>query len=234
MTDSRYDGTIDWDRYYEDADDEKRAEASPSAHHAGDVLAEFVAATDAARVADVGCGTGAATFTVAEAHPDTTVVGYDAAESVLEENRERARERDVENVRFEHAVLPAFAPDEPFDVVFSYFTLQYVRDVARALTNLYAAVAPGGHLVCNYLNEAGRAYCLEAADDPHANTDRAFVFDPDQYTERFAALLDGDSVLSAERIEHVLGVEPRSAFEVVDRPDTQWAWHHAPLVCVGK
>ena len=217
MTDPRYDGTIDWDDYWDDADEEQRAEASPSAHHAGAVLADFVAAIDAERVADVGCGAGAATFAVSEAHPEAAVVGYDAAEAVLEENRRRARERGVENVRFERAVLPAFDPEEPFDVVFSYFTLQYVRDVEQALANLYDAVAPGGALVCNYLNEEGRAYCLEAAADPHANADHGFVFDPDQFTERFAALLDGDSVLS-----------------VVERPDTRWAWHHAPLVYVPK
>jgi SAM-dependent methyltransferase len=235
MTDTHYDGTIDWDHYWDDADDQKRAEASPSAQHAGEVLADFVAATgrDGA-VADVGCGAGAAVFDVAERHPDTTIVGYDAAEAVLEENRERAREVGAENVHFERAVLPAFDPDRSFDVVFSYFTLQYVRDVERALQSLYDAVAPGGALVCNYLNEDGRAYCLEAAEDPHEHTDHAFVFDPDEYRERFAALLDGDSVLSPERIETALGVEPRSVFSVVDRPDKRWAWHHAPLVYVPK
>ncbi|WP_255151681.1 class I SAM-dependent methyltransferase [Halorarius halobius] len=234
MTDTDYDGTIDWDDYWDDADDQERGEASPAAHHAGGVLADFVAETGADSVADVGCGAGAATFAVAEAHPEVSVVGYDAAPPVLAENRERAREAGVNNARFEEATLPAFDPDRQFDVVFSYFTLQYVRDVERALRNLYAAVEPGGALLFNYLNEAGREYCLESAEDPEANADRAFVFDPEQYTDRFEALLDGDSVLSEARIEATLGVEPRDAFEVVERPDVQWAWHHAPLVYVPK
>lgn len=235
MTESRYDGTIDWDDYWRDADEQMRAEASPSAQHAAGVLADFVEATGGAdAVADVGCGTGAATFAVADRHPETTVVGYDAAGPVLAENRERAREEGVDNVRFDRAVLPAFDPGRQFDVVFSYFTLQYVRDVERALRSLYDAVAPGGALAFNYLNEGGRAYCLESADDPHANADRAFVFDPDRYTERFRALLDGDSVLTETRIESTLGAEPRDVYSVVDRPDKRWAWHHAPLVFVPK
>lgn len=235
MADLRYDGTIDWDAYWTDADEQLRAEASPSAQHAAEVIADFVAARGGAdAVADVGCGTGAATFAVADRHPGTTVVGYDAAEPVLAENRERARDDGIDDVRFERAVLPEFDPDRQFDVVFSYFTLQYVRDVERALESLYDAVAPGGVLAFNYLNEDGRAYCLQSAADPEANADRAFVFDPEQYTDRFRALLDGDSVLTQARIEDTLGVEPRDVYAVVDRPDKQWAWHHAPLVYVPK
>ena len=228
------DDTIDWEAYWATADEEKRKQASPSAHHAADVLPSFVERYDAPPgVADVGCGAGVTTFAAAERLPET-VVGYDTAASVIEQNREHAEQKNIENVRFEEATLPAFDPDRKFGVVFSYFTLQYVREVERALENLYAAVAPGGALVCNYMNRAAREFCLVAAEDPHAHTDQAFVFDPDQYEERFAALLDGDSVLSRERIFETLGTWPRSAFVVADRPDVRWAWHHAPLVYVPK
>ncbi|HET7325233.1 MAG TPA: class I SAM-dependent methyltransferase [Halococcus sp.] len=227
-------GTIDWDAYWADADDEKRSEASPSNHHAANVLPEFVERFDASEgVADVGCGTGATTFTASE-HLSEMVIGYDTAASVVKQNRERAEREGIGNIRFEEATLPAFDPDREFGVVFSYFTLQYVRDVERALSNLYAAVAPGGALVFNYMNRAARDFCLVAADDPHAHADRPFVFNPDQYTTRFAALIDGDSVLSRERIYETLGVWPRSAFTVADRPDVRWAWHHAPLVYIPK
>lgn len=233
-SESGSDGSFDWDRHWADLGDRLASSANPSAQHADDLLCDFVAETGADSVADVGCGGGAATFAVAERHPDVTVVGYDTAGAVLVENRAVARDRGVENVRFERAVLPDFDPGREFDVVFSYFTLNYVRDVERALRNLYDAVAPSGHLVFNYLNEDARQYCLEAAEDPHAHTDHAFVFDPDSYTERFGPLLDGDSVLSEERIADALGVEPRSVWEFVDRPDRRWAWHHAPLVAVPK
>jgi trans-aconitate methyltransferase len=234
MSSGGADGTIDWDAYWSDADDDKRAEASPSSHHAADVLSEFVERIDAPEgIADVGCGAGATTFAVSD-HLSETIVGYDTAASVVERNHNRAEREDVTNVRFEETTLPAFDPDREFGVVFSYFTLQYVRDVERALENLYAAVASGGGLVFNYMNRAARDFCLVAADDPHAHADHPFVFDPEQYTERFAALLDGDSVLSREQIYETLGTWPRSAFTVADRPDVRWAWHHAPLVYVPK
>lgn len=227
-------GTIDWDSYWTGATEEQRAESSPSAHHAADVLCEFVERYDAPEgVADVGCGTGATTFAAADRLSES-VVGYDTAASIITKNRERAERAGTENVRFEEATLPAFDPDREFGVVFSYFTLQYIRDIEQALENLYAAVEPGGALVFNYMNRAARDFCLVAADDPYAHVDRPFVFDPDQYTERFAALLDGDSVLSRERIYETLGTWPRSAFMIADRPDVQWAWHHAPLVYVPK
>lgn len=228
------DGTIDWDGYWVDADEAKRAEASPSAHHAADTLVDFVERADPpAGVADVGCGDGAATFVAAE-RLDDDVVGYDTAVPALERNRERAADRGLENVRFAEATLPAFDPDREFGVVFCYFTLQYVRDVETALERLYDAVAPGGVLLCNYMNRAARDDCLEAAEDPHANEDHPFVFDPEAFTQRFAALLDGDSVLSRERIYETLGAWPRNAFTVAERPDVRWAWHHAPLVYVPK
>ncbi len=229
-----YDATIDWDDYWRGADDDDRAAASPVAMHADEVLAAFLAETGVPdAVADVGCGAGAAAFHVAERFPETTVVGYDAAAPALAANRERADERGIDDVSFERAVLPDFAPDRRFGVVFSYFTLCYVRDVERALEHLYDAVAPGGYLVVNYQTEGARERWREMAGGP----DERFAdspFDPDTFEERFAALLAGDSVLSAERIEAVLGTAPERVWSVVDRPDTRWAWDDHPLVSVPK
>lgn len=230
----RYDGTIDWDRYWAEADEQQRADSAPGGEHAPDVLVEFLDEIGGDSLADVGCGPGRTVFEVAERRPEVTVVGYDAAESVLAENRERARERGVRNVRFEQAALPEFDPSRTFDVVFSYFTLCYVREVERALRSLYDTVAPGGYLVFNYLNPDARECCLTAADSPGEHADNPFVFDPDRFTERFRALLDGDSVLSRERVADALDVEPVDAWTVVEQPDRRWAWHHVPLVCVPK
>jgi trans-aconitate methyltransferase len=226
-----YDATIDWDDYWADADEAATERASPAGHHATDVLSAFVTETGAESVADVGCGAGAATVPVAEAHPDVTVVGYDAAAPVVERNEART---DLPNLAFEVGRLPAFEPGRQFDVVFCYFTLPYVRDVDRALKALYDAVAPGGSLVCNYATPAAREFLQVAADDPHAHADRPLVFDPDSYTERWAAVLEGDSALTPERVEATLGREPESVFETVERPDVEWAWHHFPLVRVPK
>ncbi|MFC7176533.1 class I SAM-dependent methyltransferase [Halosegnis marinus] len=223
---------FDWEGYWRDAGDAEYDESGPSAGHVSDVLCEFVAGRPAGPVADVGCGPGAATFALAERFPDREVVGYDTAEAVLAENRERAADRGLDNVSFERATLPAFDPDREFAVVACHFTLLYVRDVERALSNLHDAVAPGGALVFNYGNRALRDFLRVAADDPHAHTDRPFVFDPEDYTARFGPLLEGDSVLSRERIDDAVGTWPRDVYTVVERPDVRWAWHHLPHVFV--
>ena len=82
--------TFDWDAYWTDISDEKCEEASPSAHHAADVLCEFVDRFDApSGVADVGCGAGVTTFAAADRLAEP-VVGYDTATPVVERNRDRA------------------------------------------------------------------------------------------------------------------------------------------------
>jgi len=108
--------------------------------------------------ASVGCGPAAVSFDIAERYPETTVVGYDAAASVLSENRERARREDVANVRFERAVLPDFDPDREFDCVFCYGTLCHVSESERALRNLYDVVASDGHLVLGYMNRLAASH----------------------------------------------------------------------------
>lgn len=229
------DGTLDWEAYWTDATEEEREEASPSAHHAAETLCAFIEeAAPPGPIADVGCGGGATAFAVAEQFPDREVVGFDTAESVLADNRIRADEAGLENLRFEQVTLPTFDPEREFAVVFSYFTLQYVRAVESALETLYGAVRADGSLLFNYMNRAAQEFCQVAAEDPYAHADRPFVFDPNRYRERFAALLDGDSVLSREQIYETLGVWPREVSTIVDALEVQRAWHHAPLVYVPK
>jgi len=233
-SETTYEATIDWDDYWATADADDRAGASPSRMHADEVLASFIEATGVPEaVADVGCGAGAAAFHVAERFPETTVVGYDAAEPVLEDDRGRASEDGVDNVRFERAVLPSFEPDRRFGVVFSYFMLCYVRDVEAALRSLCDAVEPGGYLLFNYHRYA-RAHWRERAAAPEEHFDEDSAFDPDRFEERFAPLIEGDSVLSYRRIHEVLGTWPQSVWSVVERPDKRWAWRHHPLVYVPK
>jgi trans-aconitate methyltransferase len=235
MTESTHPGTIDWDRYWSEADDEDRESATPSAHHATDVVARFLDATGTPEsFTDVGCGTGHVAFAVAERYPETTVVGYDVGDAVLAENRSRAHEDGVDNLAFERTVLPEFDPGREFDVVFSYFTLCYVADVEEALQNLYDAVAPGGYLVCNYQNRLARAHWQRMADDPETHLGEESSFDPDRFEERFRLLLDGENLLSYDRIHDALGTWPRSVWSVVEKPDVRWAWRHHPLVYVPK
>ncbi|WP_290813879.1 trans-aconitate 2-methyltransferase [Halovivax sp.] len=234
MTDATHPDTIDWNRFWTDADEDDRTGATPSAAHAVDLLADFFGAKGVPdSIADVGCGPGALVFELANGYPETTVIGYDAADPVLAENRDRAHEEGVGNVRFERAVLPEFDPGRTFDLVFCFATLCYVADSETALSNLYDAVAPDGHLVVSYINDFGRAHYRRALGD---DTDRTLGpgYDPDRFAERFRLTLEGESTLSYRKIHDALGTWPRSFWEVVDKPEEPWAWRQVPLVWVPK
>lgn len=232
MTD--YDATIDWDRYWGEADEQDRGDASPTTKLAADPLLAFLEKTGApASYADVGCGPGGAVFAVAEAYPEATVVGYDAAEPVLTENRGRARERGSD-VDFERGVLPGFDPGRTFDVVSSLFTLCYVPEIERAIQSLYDAVASGGYLLIQYHNRLAQAHYRKIAASPDEYLDESSVWDPDQFADRFELTIEGENLLSYERIQEVLGTWPRSVFSVAENAEQYAAHRYEPLVYVPK
>jgi SAM-dependent methyltransferase len=241
-----FEKTIDWDAFWCEASDREQMKASASGEHLLEILPPFFAAKGIpSSFADIGCGLGTITFEMAQRYPETTVIGYDAAESVLESNRERARvggrveqedsnttraREPVVNVGFEQTVLPEFDPDREFEVIFSYCTLCYVAETDRALRNLYEAVEDGGYLILGYVSHHARRHFQERFGDSTPGSSLG-QFDP---VERFELVLDGETVLSYRRIHDVLGTWPRSIWSVVEKPDVQWAWENVPLVWVPK
>jgi SAM-dependent methyltransferase len=105
-------------------------------------LYERVGLKDAARVLDVGCGTGAVTLDIAE-HTSGQVVGVDIDAEKLEE-AERALGH-LPNVSFQEADardLPF--PDGSFDLVTFNIVLVYVPDKLRAVEEMARVTTSGG------------------------------------------------------------------------------------------
>lgn len=232
-----FDRTIDWERYWAESADAADDDANGSVYmtEVADATLAFVAGNATPdRYADVGCGGGALATRLAAEYPETAVVGYDAAESAVERNRERVRERGPENLSFELAALPDFSPDAAFDVVTCFFTLCYVAEVERALTALYDAVAPGGHLLFTYHNRLARSVFQDIADSPADFLDESSPWSPDTFSERFELILEGENLLSYDRIESVLGVRPRSLWSAAAGVERYGAWRQNPLVYVPK
>jgi SAM-dependent methyltransferase len=150
------------------------------------------------------------------------------------ENREETIERGSSNVAFEQATLPAFHPARQFDVVCCFYTLCYVPEVEAALQALYDAVAPGGDLVITYHNRFARAQFRRIAAEPHEHLDGSSPWDPERFEDRFEAVLDGESLLSHERIHEALGTWPQSLWSVAEESERYPAWRHNPLVYVPK
>lgn len=233
MTDPTSNRTIDWGRFWNEAEGDRRRSAAPGAHGKADLLERFferVGVPD--ELGSFGCGPADCEFEIAERYPGCSVSGYDAARSIVEANRERAAADGVGNVEFEVAVLPDLEVDRRFDLVYCYATLHYVEDAERALRALYDRVREGGHLVFNYPNRLTRAEYRRLVDD-EADAELPPV-DPEDFRERFGVVFDGENLLSYDRIHDVLGSWPRSYWTAVDAPDAPWTGRANPCVYVSK
>ncbi|WP_256295785.1 class I SAM-dependent methyltransferase [Haloarchaeobius salinus] len=171
-------------------------------------------------VADVGCGPALVPFELAPGHPDTEFHCYDVAPSVVEANRERAADEDLDNLHFSVAGLPYLGVDRQFDLVYCMATLYFVADAERAVTELYGMVAPGGTLVCNYPNRYTKAWVNEDTED--------------QRREAFELVGRGENLLSYERIGELLDRTPLSYWSAVGASDADYARRSSPAVYVHK
>ncbi len=93
---------------------------------------------------DVGCGSGLAVLTLAEAFPAATVHGYDISALALQRAEDNRRRRAVPNARFHDAGVDPLPGDGSADLV---VTFDCIHDMARPqamMAALRAAVAPDG------------------------------------------------------------------------------------------
>ncbi|MFE3084733.1 trans-aconitate methyltransferase [Streptomyces albidoflavus] len=95
------------------------------------------------RVADLGCGPGNSTRLLTERWPAARVTGYDHSEAMLARARTDLADTGAD---FAHADLRTWTPDEPYDVIASNATLQWVPGHPHRLADWTAALAPGGTL----------------------------------------------------------------------------------------
>jgi hypothetical protein len=102
---------------------------------------------DGARVADIGCGHGAATLVMAAAWPSSEFTGYDLDERSVIVARSRAEQAGAPaNIEFRVADADAVG-DGPYDVVVFFDALHDLGDPAAALRRAHDLLTPGGILV---------------------------------------------------------------------------------------
>ena len=115
------------------------------------------------RVLDVCCGTGASALPAAEAvGPKGHVIGVDLAKQLLELARTKAIQRNLGNIEFEVGdMLSMRFPVASFDAVVCVFGIFFVPDMARAVSELWSRVRPGGKLA---VTTWGPNFCEPATD----------------------------------------------------------------------
>jgi ubiquinone/menaquinone biosynthesis C-methylase UbiE len=99
------------------------------------------------RVLDVGCGSGSMSRLIARSFPQAEVVGVDVREQYLDFARARAREEGIRNLRFQSGDVFALPfPDASFDLVWSKYLLQWLREPRSALAEMKRVTKPHGLL----------------------------------------------------------------------------------------
>lgn len=119
-------------------------------------LFEGLPLSDSGRLADFGCSNGYIIEHLQQsvlAGRDWQYTGFDHNEDLLEEGRKK----HLPATEFFWIDLNTPTPtlDERFDIVTSFETMEHVGDCEAAVSNLYRACVPGGHVILGIPNEVG-------------------------------------------------------------------------------
>lgn len=107
----------------------------------GGSLIEVLAPKPGERILDVGCGTGDLANDISRF--GASVVGIDAADSMIEKAREK-----YPHCTFLLADGESFGPFiSPFNAIFSNAAIHWMKDQRRVVQNCYEALRPGGRFV---------------------------------------------------------------------------------------
>jgi SAM-dependent methyltransferase len=114
----------------------------------------LVAAPEAGRALDIGCGAGATSLALAAARPQLAVTGADLSPGMLAVARERAA--GYANLDFvEGDALRTAAAIAPIELMVSRHGVMFFADPVAGFAALHAAAAPGGRLVFSCFRSPG-------------------------------------------------------------------------------
>lgn len=173
-------------------------------------LLDLVQPIEAARVVDLGCGTGETTGLLHERLSARSTIGVDASAEMLAKSAQYARD----GVEFEHADIGEFCDRHPraFDLVFSNAALHWMRDHPALLAKLTKTVARGGQLAVqvpdNFSWHSHQAAREVAAEPPFADQlTGSFEFGvlrPEEYAKLLHELGYADQNVHLRVYPHVL------------------------------
>ena len=100
-------------------------------------------------VLDLGCGSGIDTIFAAKmTGPTGKAVGIDLMPAMLQRAKENLISANLDNVTYEEEAADKLSfPDENFDVVISNGVFNLVPDKAKALSEVFRVLKPGGRLM---------------------------------------------------------------------------------------
>lgn len=114
-------------------------------------LLSLVKVREGLRVIDLGCGTGELTRQLADALPNSDVLGIDNSREMLS----RAEAHVRPGLRFEYGTIEKVSGE--WDLMFSHAAVHWVEDHRSLIPRLLSMVAPGGQLAVQMPSNHGHA-----------------------------------------------------------------------------
>ena len=99
---------------------------------------------DGIRVADIGCGSGTSTITMAKAYPRSQVIGYDVDPTSIARARAAAHRDGAVNAQFEQVGAESLPVEPPFDFVTAFDVIHDTVNPRAVLRRVHQALRPGG------------------------------------------------------------------------------------------
>jgi ubiquinone/menaquinone biosynthesis C-methylase UbiE len=173
------------------------------------------------RVLDAGCGSGSMSRLIARSFAKAEVTGVDLREPYLEFARRCARSEQLPNVQFQVADVFALPfADASFDVVWTKYLLQWLKEPKRALNELKRVTRPGGVVVsCDFASFAIEHFPVNAKFEREVRRVMTSLVDCD------IGRKVGPLMTSLGFIDVHLEVEADKIFTVIGRIDAERRWN---------
>jgi 2-polyprenyl-3-methyl-5-hydroxy-6-metoxy-1,4-benzoquinol methylase len=119
-------------------------------------------------VLDVGCGSGMAACRLAEAFPNSRVMGYDICQDAVDVAWAEAQRRDIPNVRFETFDLAKLTDVGRFDLITAFDIVHDQANPAKVLAGIYRALKDDGTFLMQDIHAS--SHVEKNLDNPLAST----------------------------------------------------------------
>jgi ubiquinone/menaquinone biosynthesis C-methylase UbiE len=141
---------------------------------------KYLHSLEGKQVLDAGCGSGSMARLIAKHYPRAQVTGVDARQSYLDFAAEKANGDRLRNVSFVPGDLLKLPFSEAtFDVAWTKYVLQWLREPKMALAELRRVLKPGGLIVsCDFVGFATEHFPVEPKFDRELRVIFAELVDP--------------------------------------------------------
>lgn len=110
-------------------------------------IMHYLNITPRSKILDLGTGSGFLAFPIAQANPDSTVVGLDIAVRTMAQNKEKASMMGLSNLNFmDYDGMKFPMKDNTFDYVVTRYALHHFPDIEKSFIEIRRVLKVGGIL----------------------------------------------------------------------------------------